>query len=420
MNIVVISDSYYPILSPVSSCMNNYIQELKKKHSIDIICPLSRLVSNDIYDQNIKYHFVSNWHNKLRALCNTKIDADIHKRFYSLMLTLIRFYGFLLSFFAFPTRMNWLTQKFYRELKKIEKVHQIDVLISASDPICSHIAAYNYKKNNPHTKWITFSFDPIASNYYNYNNILFKKSRIQRLHNLSKSIYNSSDFNITNFELYNQLISDYSLHTDKTFCFEYLLSQNINKKTKDNFTSTNYKNRIVSLNTFKFLYAGSLKKQLRNPQQMLSIITSIDNSSLSLFVSGDCDDIINQYKGSGVSVSRLIPRDEYIKLITSQDSDFLINIGNNGSLQMPSKLLELISTGKPLINFYYYKDYSYELVQKYPNGINVWQFDDNAINKITLFCNKKKGTHIDYEILANLYPRNVIQGQMNVLNNLLV
>lgn len=417
MNIVVISDSFYPILSPVSSCMNNYIQELKKEHKIDIICPLSRLVTKDFNEPNINYHFVSNWHNSIRALCNTKIDAGEKKWFFTFLLVLIRFYGFLLSFYAFPTRRNWLTKRFHEKLINIDIEKQIDVLISASDPICSHIAAYQYHKDNPHTKWITFSFDPIASNFYNYNNIAFKKKRKRRLHKLSKNIYVNADFNITNLELYNPLLSIYALSKETTFCFQYLLSQTINQITKTNISN---ENKDIKSDMINFVYAGSLKRQMRNPQQMLSTISSLDNAFLSLFVSGDCDDIINKYTNHRVSVSRLIPRDDYLKLITSFETDFLINIGNNGSLQMPSKLLELISTGKPLINFYYDKDYSYDLVQKYPNGINIWQYDETAINKVSHFCNGYRGKYVDYKDLAEIYVDNILENQMEQLNKLFI
>ena len=54
------------------------------------------------------------------------------------------------------------------------------------------------------------------------------------------------------------------------------------------------------------------------------------------------------------------------------NADFLINIDNTNMTQVPSKLFEYISTGKPIINFYF-NDKSPSLVylQRYPLCLNI-------------------------------------------------
>ena len=64
-------------------------------------------------------------------------------------------------------------------------------------------------------------------------------------------------------------------------------------------------------------------------------------------------------------------------------SDVLINIGNSVPVHMPSKTLEYINTGKPIVNFYKFKDCpTLYYTNRYPICQNVFEGDECTENTI--------------------------------------
>lgn len=98
-----------------------------------------------------------------------------------------------------------------------------------------------------------------------------------------------------------------------------------------------------------------------------------------------------------------VNRSRYNELIYNE-YDILINIGNNFSLQIPSKMLELFSTGRPIINFYQLKDVHYAMVEKYPLGINIGPDDADAVERVSEFCKQMKGKRLSFEEVEALFP----------------
>ena len=99
--------------------------------------------------------------------------------------------------------------------------------------------------------------------------------------------------------------------------------------------------------------------------------------------------------------------------------DVLINIGNNCKNQLPSKTLELLSSGNPIINFYYFKDDQYDMIEKYPLGLNIGRDEEGAIEKVSRFCSLMKGKRLSFEEVEKLYPQNSLLAQNNILKSLI-
>ena len=99
--------------------------------------------------------------------------------------------------------------------------------------------------------------------------------------------------------------------------------------------------------------------------------------------------------------------------------DILVNIGNISTLQAPSKTLELLSTGKPIINFYFTEDTQFEMIEKYPLGLNVKNQEEGAVEKVSGFCSKNKGKILPFDEVEKLYPDYKLQNQVNILRLLI-
>ena len=115
----------------------------------------------------------------------------------------------------------------------------------------------------------------------------------------------------------------------------------------------------------------------------------------------------------------LVPHAKYIELLSQ--ADVLVNLSNKAHLQAPHKLLELISTGKPIINFYYYKDSGYDIISKYPLGINIsndWS-EEEMVKSIEEFVDENCHKRVSYEEIKNLYAEHLFVNQMPKFNEAL-
>lgn len=408
MKIAVLTGYYYPNMYPPAACIDKYLQELKNHHEVHVICLKSAFKYEQSKDDKLFFHDVTNWSNNLRNAANYYILHNKYKLFYKLVLFLVRLFGVLITPFVYPSRLFWLKQKYYEKLCFIETLGSIDVIISVSMPTCAHLAAMKFKYSHPSVRWITYSTDPFTFYETSYHGVLFKKRRKKHNYKTELLYYNSADFNILTEELYNSALNDFHVPKQKLLCFPYVLKE----LQIPVIPSLGLKGKI------KVVYAGALNSVIRNPEYALSVLSKVNNITLYLFQSGDCDFILKKYSTDNIFIDGLVKRNIYLSLI-GKEADVLLNIGNNSSLQAPSKMLELLSTGKPIINFYYSKDNQYQMIEKYPLGLNIGRDDKNAVQKVFNFCNTYANKRMSFHEVEDLFPNNSLKNQLTILNRAL-
>ena len=115
--------------------------------------------------------------------------------------------------------------------------------------------------------------------------------------------------------------------------------------------------------------------------------------------------LTNELNASNITVSGPIDRDILMK--EYEEADCLLNIGNTMVDQMPSKIFEYMSYGKPIISTYRIEnDTSKEIVEKYPAALCIDERTenfDNVAKQIEIFLSRKS-PNIDFNILKNIYP----------------
>lgn len=401
MNIIVFTGFFFPVQSPPSTCIKKYLDELCKNHQIVVVCPAQTRI-NQPMNFPYKIYQISNWVNNLRVCANDNKANNQFLTISKIIYFITRMLGIFGDMFTFPTRNSWLINEYINLFEKINKYNHIDVIISVSSPPCSHIAARNIKIKHPNIKWISYFTDPYT--YYDpfYSWVLFKSKRRKDNFNTELSIYKKSDFSILTEELFPIAENKFCQSYPHIRPFSYTLSE--------------FKGGVSHplTNRVKLVYAGALRKNIRNPEFALSVLAKVTGIEVAIYQAGDCQDIINKYLTDFVEVHGLVDRNHYEKIICCE-SNVLINIGNSTSLQAPSKLLELVSTGKPVINFYVKKDSQFQLIEKYPIGLNVGLDDENASDMVYSFCQKHKDEIIQYGELKSIFPEYSFDNQISQL-----
>ena len=156
------------------------------------------------------------------------------------------------------------------------------------------------------------------------------------------------------------------------------------------------------------LYCGALDSDYRNPKFTLELARDLGDDYRFYFIGVNCVEIIHnavEFSDTRIIASDPLPVDEIYQLMDS--ADFLVNIGNTMTNQMPSKIIDYISTGKPIINIAKSRECpTLEYTARYPFCINVFEEthkDINMRNVVDEFCRKNRGESIPFAEIKQLY-----------------
>jgi hypothetical protein len=407
-NIVVLSTMYYPDMGAPSACIDKYVQALKNECNFYIITKTYKTEIAKDGRYNIRY--ISNSIHSTILKCNHNIEKSRFIWVNKFILFLINIYKLTITQFCYPTANSWEIREYYNELKLLSKEIHIDTIVTVSNTFLCQFAGLKYKKEHGDVKWISFIFDPFSEFYIYYRYKPFKNWWKQKNVRKEELLYQSADFVLFIKEMYNFATSKFSLDLNKMYCIDFTL---------DDIRKGQQPRSIKPESFVKLLYAGALYKEIRNPEFMLSVLSQIRNIKLDLFgEKGECEDIIQRYLSDNIVRNGFVNKIRYDEMICNE-YDILVNIGNISKLQSPSKMLELLSAGRPIVNFYFVKDRQYDMIQRYPLGINIGVHEDGAVEKVSDFCQKMKGRFLPFEDVLRLYPENSLDQQVRLFECLL-
>jgi glycosyltransferase involved in cell wall biosynthesis len=159
------------------------------------------------------------------------------------------------------------------------------------------------------------------------------------------------------------------------------------------------------------LYIGTFYSSNRNPEYILKVFEKLfdEKEGLSItFVGASVDSIPKKYShllNNRIFVHNRVSKEKINEFIIN--SDFLINLGNKVDNQLPSKVLEYIGTGKPIINFFQISnDTSNKYLKHYANALLVNQ-DESVDKNVKLIIN-----FMDNSATRRL-PRNFLFGNFS-------
>ena len=352
-HIAVLSTLYYPDMGAPSACIDKYVRALGDDYLFYIITRTDCVDFEPCNDYDIRY--ITSFRHRLTLKCRENVKRG-HKAFLNkLVLGFINICKLIQTQYTFPSAQRWEVNQYAKQLEKLHSEVGIDVIFAVSNTAFPQLAALRFKKKHPNVKWLSFFYDPYSENYIYYKYKLFK--RFWKHLNIKKEweIYDKADFCLMTSELYKFVPTAFQV--DKNKIFELLFPLN-------NLRINSTNNQMERHNECLLIFAGMFYKIIRNPEYMLSILSQVNSISFDMYVGkGECEDLINKYNKGNIHREEFVNHDRYVEMICN-DYDVLVNVGNVSTLQAPSKMLELLSTGKPILNFYFTKDSQYEMIEK--------------------------------------------------------
>ena len=191
--------------------------------------------------------------------------------------------------------------------------------------------------------------------------------------------------------------SKYSLYKDKMSPMKF---PNISPKEKNTQDVIEFEN-----NYFNIVFLGILDDTYRNPKVFLDFVLNSKKNIKLFFIGKNHSTISKEYeKRYPEIISTINPVSSYVANSIMMDNVFLLNINNTYHNQLPSKVLDYVSSGTPIINVVKNEDdFSLTILDKYDNKFNFFEYKDNDINEFDEFLVKCKGKKIPFEKISVLY-----------------
>ncbi|RLB06318.1 MAG: hypothetical protein DRG83_00560 [Deltaproteobacteria bacterium] len=326
---------------------------------------------------------------------------DLIKKYFKIVLK--RFYDITWKKIYWPdSACLWYFPALYRSIKLLRE-NDYDILITVAPPFTTHLIGLTIKKFiRLKIKWLADYGDPFA-----FTEIMsFNNTRLYRNLNYlveSKVVHDSDLISVTTDETRRLYLEKFKISDKKIFTAPPLISD---------FKYANDEIRINWKEGIHCVFTGRFYKTIRNPDGMLKIFSLLINEHqkpIYLHIYGDTenvDDLINYYKEK--LRSRLLVHGEVSKNIAEiavNSADFLINISNISKVQLPSKVIEYMSTGKPIINFSITEnDISSKILQNYPLHIIIRSNNDPKYEaeRLSQFIIKNKGKKVSEKQLKEM------------------
>jgi len=394
--LVIIAGSCYPINSATGGLALKCAEYLDDFYNIRLIAIQEgdNFACGRTY-RNVKVYTLSHWRLRWAQKSEELIYNSEGKKklFYKISNKLARGIGRVQSAFFTLDNMSWFTKKAYDCLIALNEDIPIDVILSFNMPIEAHFAAERFKTSFSKVRWVSYWGDLFANKPMKLNLFI----SIEKMRKIQKRLLTKSDEVLCTQEIYDELSN--GLETDATpiNAVPYVMKQAV---LEEDCTNHNKSDGIIN-----FVYMGAFYRDIRNPEKMLRIFSETPRTyRLHMYSSGNCDDIVDRFIRSNPDKfikHEQVSSGELQKILSN--ADVLVNIENSISNANPSKLIELISYRKPIVDFNY-TNTPVPLLARYPLSANINVNNiGNAMLEIEKLIKKSKNLSIGKDEIIQLY-----------------
>lgn len=380
--IVFLVSGYYPNFSAVGKCIYNIAEVMSNHHEVIVISEKTSFNQKNLTYNNTKIIFIENKSTHKRLKINTQLNSinNLYKFYYLTLKYLIKLKKASMFIFSKNTLDNKLVESFNEALINLRT--SIDLIYPVSLPIESVIAALNYKDSVNTTNVYPILFDKFSNNIELNRFKIFQKIKFKQNLKIEREIFFSSN-GIFHLESWRNHISDHNLNSKFITEIKHPLL------IKNQTIICNNDNRKI-----KIVYLGALYKKIRSPKFILDLYMNSKELSatveLKFIIRGKVPRLI--YKASRSDNNIYLENDIDSQKASDEmlQADILLSIGNFDTSQFPSKIMDYISTGKPIIHtFKSQKDTVISVLERYNNCLLINENDDsNSVERIIEFINK--------------------------------
>lgn len=344
--ILIVSHQFLPFVSPRTTRWSLLINELiNKGHEVTVLSG----TNPENIEKNFKILYFGNkqFSSNIRKVRKNSQDSSnniFRKISYSILK---KVYRFIFKTFSWPDYAMFWALTIFKNRNNIK--NNYDIIISVSLPFTSHLCAYILNKRIQ-AEWIMDIGDPFSLKINSLENNKIIYSFLNKFYE-RKFYQNASKIIFTHNEVAELHQNRFDIDSSK-IVIGYPIAE-VNEKIINKSDNFNYK--IMPL---RIGYFGAFTNSVREPYNYINSIANsfdeevehawyINEESKKYFTS-----IINI---SSHKFSDIVSREEALEVMVGK-MHILLSIGNLNKYQMPSKVVEYLSLGKPVLHFAEIKD----------------------------------------------------------------
>ena len=385
--ILIVTHQFLPFVSPRTTRWSYLIDELVGKgNKVTVLSGTNpeNIVENYdvIYFGNKK--FSSNIR-RVRQESNDSANNLFKKNIYSILK---KIYRFLFKTFSWPDYAMFWAVTIFRNRKRIN--NNYDIIISVSLPFTSHLCAYILKKRI-HADWYMDIGDPFTLKINSPENNKIIYSFLNKIY--ERKFYKiASKIIFTHKEVAELHENKFNIDKSKIVIGYPIAS--VNEQNLNIASNYNYKDTPIKIG-----YFGAFTKSVREP-----------NNYINNIVNPFCEDVehrwyINQEsKKYFASIKKtslhkfidIVQRKEALKIMVNE-IHILLSIGNLNKYQMPSKVIEYLSLGKPVLHYAEIEDDPIYNFEKLFNNLKIID-SKTTKNEIEIYIENIKDRNFEFDV----------------------
>ena len=405
---LIVLDRYYPVCNAVTACIDNIIPYLSEYYDITLVCAKSDLNSSDKEIRNgIEIKRVHTFWDQ---------PAMVGKQLEDSLVSKILFYPFRALAKAFGV---YYMEGYSRRMgSRIEdEIRESDVVLTTVMPVENAVTLYPILSKYPKTKWVIIQSEPYVDYSGNLDIIRSREETQNKWYDRATLIV-AQETIISNIYRgsagYKDKILPLFIPSMPAIITDDIQSGYGKKRTLDqlNNSHTGDERRISCVFTGLF-YSG-----VREPFFMMRLFEKLHefDPMIEVYVLGmiydtDISDFIRQNSDWFYYCDR---QPQEICDRAQHEADFLINVGNMVPNMVPSKVMQYISTRKPIINLYHLKgdvvenylaDYPIEISLYYDDYLREDEQSSNTVEVLKRFIDSNIGMMADYNLVRARYDK---------------
>ena len=306
--------------------------------------------------------------------------------------------------FTWPVPSLKRVKDYRRVIEELDSHSHYDAIIGTMFPpdVCVACSAFNH--------FFYYELDSLINNPMYKTG--FKKFMGHRLTKLEKRLFDSAELiiHLNNNRIFygKESYKEYnskSVYSDIPYLIEPDCDKDLIRMNVD-----------IRDDQVLMVYAGHLSSDYRPPFKTVDLIKQISKHidvKCLFFSRGDCEDALRQAE---IETNGIICRMGYVSQETLSAyinrADFLLDIGNilsGEDYSLPSKVIDYMATGKPIIHMDGENDSAIPYLEKYGLAINVPDnFDEAYVEKnVMRFILENRGRTLQFKEVAKKFPQNL-------------
>ena len=326
---------------------------------------------------------------RLLALC-----ASNQTKYWAVLLR-----KFLVRFFK---NNIYIDKNFLMKITELSKEHKFDVVIPFIQTGYNAVSTLEAHKKNPSIRYIPYFLDNFSTNNLEYSDEKLKVS-------LENEIIEKSLISVITFEMNKEFHEKKVPFQNKLLPLGFpMIIKPILVPIKDDIFFSDEK--------INCLFTGDLSTETRNPKFFFELFRKTQKENIVFHICGNACTRPEVLKLKEEMGNRVVLHGKIsVQAATNATlrANFLINLGNNMTNMLPSKIFSYFSSGKPIINTYKTQHCpTIEYMSKYPFCLNLLEEGDGDalknLEKFEKFCEDNKDKRVSFDVVKDLYYENTV------------